>query len=126
MIDLTQQTLLYHMIREYTNPRCQSLSEFKGDLMSIKWVVAQITAYDKTGEVNEKLLLNHIITIYNLWGSFATDLLFFKVKKERWHILKTFLVFLDRMPESVRYQKKEHLSSDIQIDANLVSLLRNL
>lgn len=126
MIDLTQQTLLYHMIKNYVNPRCQSLSEFKGDLMSIKWVVAQITAYQKTGEINEKLLLNHIITIYNLWGSFATALLFYKVKKERWYILKTFLVFLDRMPEKIRYRKKDVLSSDIGIDPHLINLLRNL
>ena len=74
--------------------------------------------------MKERLILNHLISFYNVFeNEAATRLLFFRVGSEYHSLLKTFLVFLNRMPEQVN----ENLySSDIRLDEKIIEILRNL
>jgi len=55
--------------------------------------------YKNTGELKVPLLINHFIILYNIFGEAATPMLFFKIEKELWSIIKTFILFLNRIPE---------------------------
>jgi len=70
------------------------------------------------------LILNHLIVIYNIFGEHATNMLFFKIEKEYWEILVTFLVFLNRMPEEVKQYGIK--LSEVELDDHIINTLRKI
>jgi hypothetical protein len=114
--------------KHYNNPQCYSLDEFNEDLKRIKYLKKLFSRYEKSGELKERLILNHIIIIYNVFGVEAsTKLLFYKLYKYKQY-LKPFLVLLKCMPEVVYGINKEETirSSDIPMDILIVEKLRNI
>ena len=98
---LTKDNIMMYAIQHYHNPSCEGMSEFKDDMKRFKYVKRLFRKYEETGILKERLLLNHIIVLNNLFGVEASStLLFFKIEREHWPALKGFLEFLNIMPEN--------------------------
>ena len=94
-IEVTEDNFILVAAQHYNNPQCQSTEEFYNDLNRIKYIKRLLNRYLATGEISERLLLNHIIVFYNVFGVIpATKLLAVKLEYKYWSIIKTFLVFL--------------------------------
>ena len=90
-------------MKYYDNRQCTSVEEFQEDLNKIKYVKRLFNRFLETGELRTNLILNHLIVIYNVFENEpATRMLFFRVEKKFYSILKPFLIFLNRLPETVR------------------------
>ena len=90
-----------YAIQHYHNPSCEGMGEFNDDMKRFKYVKRLFRKYEETGMLKERLLLNHIIVLNNLFGAEASStLLFFKTEQIHWPALKGFLEFLNIMPEN--------------------------
>ena len=126
--DLTDKNVLAYMIMSYDNPQCVDLEEFEDDMKIPKYIKRLINRYLSTGELKVRLILNHIISFYNVFGNdAATRILFLKMNESDYSILKTFLVYLNRMPDKIEMIcGKNILSTDISISQEMVNQLRDL
>lgn len=88
-------------IKHYNNPASVTYEDFEEDLNRFKYIKRLLRRYETTGELKTHLILNHIILMYNVFDDAATPLLFFKTEATYWPILKAFLLFLNRLPESL-------------------------
>ena len=97
---LTKDNVLLYAIKHYNNPSCEGINEFYDDMKRFKYIKRLFRKYKDSGVLKERLLLNHIIILNNLFGAeAASTLLFFKIEPEYWPALKAFLNFLSSMPE---------------------------
>lgn len=103
MIDLpiTEQNFLLIAMHHYDNTQCTSLTEFEEDLRRFAYLKKLFGRYKENGDLKERLILNHIIVLYNLFGVVTIELLFFKIDKQYWDVLATFLKYLNLMPEEI-------------------------
>jgi hypothetical protein len=100
MDELTEKTFLMYAIKHYNNPQCCDMDEFNEDINRIKYIKRLLRRYDKTGELRERLILNHIIILGNVFtAKIASRMLMYKIEPELHSFLKTFLLFLDFLPE---------------------------
>ena len=115
-------------MKEYNDIQCTDIEEFYDDLKKIKYIKRLFNIYTNTGQLKERLILNHLIVFYNVFSVQAgTRILFYKIEKDFWPILKTFLIFLDRMPEKIDSIRGETIrASDIQLDDGIVTRLRSI
>ena len=121
---LNDNNFLMHAMKNYENPQCCSIEEFEEDLKRFLYLKKLLTRHKNDDELRERLILNHIIILYNLFGESTTNLLFYKIDKECWGSLVTFLVYLNRMPEELpQYSIK---LSDIKLDEKIISSLRKI
>ena len=122
--ELTNENYLMYALLHYENPQCIDIKEYFEDVRKLKYIKRLFNRYKDDGVMKERLILNHLISFYNVFeNESATRLLFFRVGKEYHSLLKTFLVFLNRMPDRVN----ENLYSiDILLDDNIIKILRNL
>lgn len=127
MNDLNEKNFLLYAIKAYDRPNC-IMSEFESDLKKIKYIKRLLRKYKATGVLKERLILNHLIVLNNVFGAEATTrMLFFKVEQEYHDSLKTFLIFLNLMPNIVmRIDGKDIISSSIAIDLKIADTLRKL
>lgn len=103
----------------YNNPECEDVEEFKQDLNRFKYLKRLLRRYETTGDLQERLILNHIIVIYNVFGiEAANKMMWFKIEPEHWSYLKTFLVYLHYIPEEEKVE--------IPLDEKIVEVLREL
>lgn len=118
---------MMYAMKSYDSPKC-IMSEFEEDLKRIKYVKRLIKRYKTTGELKERLILNHIIILSNVFGTRnAVRMLFYRVDEEDHPILKTFLLFLDYMPEVVAGIKGNNIhSGDIKVDLFVGKRLRDI
>ena len=126
--DLNDDNFLMYAMREYNNMQCTDVEEFYDDLKKIKYIKRLFNIYTNTGQLKERLILNHLIVFYNVFSVQAgTRILFYKIEKDFWPLLKTFLIFLDRMPEKIDSIRGEViLSSNIQLDNGIITRLRSI
>lgn len=126
--DLTENTIDMYMMRSYTNPQCIGIEEYNDDVSRIKYIKRLLNRYKKTGELKHQLLLNHIIVIYNVFGTDAgTRILLYTIEEYHWASLKTIMVYLQTMPEVVRgIGGQDILTSDIAIDEEIARRLREI
>jgi hypothetical protein len=127
MIDLNPDTVMIYAIKTYDKPTYIK-SELKEDLKHLSYVRRLFRRYHQYGELRERLILNHIVILYNIFGvPAATRLLFYHVRQEDHALLKTFLVFLNYMPERVTGIRGETIdSTDLQVDQTIVEVLRKI
>jgi hypothetical protein len=118
---LNDKNFLLFAIKNYDNPQAVSKDDFDKDLNHFKYVKRHLKKYKKTGELKTHLLLNHFIMIYNVFGEAATPMLFYKIETELWSTLKSFIIFLNRLPE---YPKTD--IHDIQVDLNCLKELQKI
>ena len=122
--ELTNENYLMYALLHYDNPHCIDIKEYFEDVRKLKYIKRLFNRYKEDGVIKERLILNHLISFYNVFDNeAATRLLFFRVGTEYHSLLKTFLVFLNKMPDKIN----ENLySSDIQLDDKITKILRNL
>jgi hypothetical protein len=97
---LTKDNVMLYAIKHYHNPSCEGINEFYDDMKRFKYIKRLFRKYRDSGVLKDRLLLNHIIVLDNLFGAeAASTLLFFKIEPEYWPALKAFLKFLSIMPE---------------------------
>lgn len=121
---ITEENFLLHAMRNYDNSQCTSIEEFEEDLKRFMYLRKLFQRYKENNDLRERLIINHIIVLHNLFGIATTEMLFFKIDKEHWQALATFLVYLDRMPSEI----PEHniALSDIELDEYIISSLRKI
>lgn len=112
----------------YDNPQCMDESEFFDDLKRFKYLKRLFNKYQETGDLKERLIINHLVVLYNLFGEGTTRMLFFKLRDHH-DILKPFLILLSRLPEKVKgvgIEGVELNTSDITEDTYVVDVLRSI
>ena len=116
---LTKDNITMYAIQHYHNPSCEGMTEFNDDMKRFKYIKRLFRKYEESGVLKERLLLNHIIVLNNLFGAEASStLLFFKTEQVHWSALKAFLEFLNIMPE----YDLEEVESDINVTRKLLKL----
>ena len=124
--DLNEKNFLLYAMKYYDNPQCVEVEEFNDDLKKIKYIKRLFNQYALEGVLKERLLLNHIIVFYNVFSvEAATRILFFKLEEEVWPMLKTFLFYLNFLPNKIEsINGKTILTTDIPMDQGIVDSLR--
>ena len=125
MVELNEDNFLIYAIKNYQNSGSLGMSDLEDDLNRFKYLKRLLNRYKKSGEMSERLVINHLIVLYNVFGQAATDMLFYKLDKEYWSELKTYLVFLQRMPlETVVSPGIKE--TDIPLNNELIRILRKI
>ena len=125
--NLSNENIVLYCMKAYERPD-MIMSEFKEDMKRFDYLKRLFRRYRKSDELREQLVLNHLVVIYNVFGpEVATRLLFFKMAKEDYPALKTYLLFLNYMPTVVVGIKgHDVLSSDIEVDMRIADALRKI
>ena len=106
---ITSDNVIMFAIKHYDNPQCEGEREFYDDMKRFKYIKRLLRKHKDTGILKERLLLNHIIVLNNLFGAEAcVTLLLFKIQREYWETLKSFLLFLNMIREDELSQIKEN------------------
>jgi hypothetical protein len=123
--DLNEENVLLYSIKAYDKPNC-ILSEYEEDNKRFNYINRLFTRYKNYGELRERLVINHLVVLCNVFGpEVATRLLFFNVNEDFYSYLKTYLLFLNIMPEKIKgIRGRDIFSSDIKIDENIADTLR--
>lgn len=115
-VRLTEQNFFMMAMKTYENPACEGIEEFQEDLNRIKYIKRLFSKYEKTGELRERLILNHIIVLNNLFGTeFCTRMLFFNIDSVHHSYLKTFLHYLKYLPTTIPEINLNYVSLDSRI-----------
>ena len=97
--ELTEENFLLFAIKNYENPQAVTKEDFDKDLNHFKYIKRLLKRYKNTGELKTHLILNHFIVLYNIFGEAATPMLFFKIDEDLWSVMKTFVLFLNKLPD---------------------------
>ena len=116
--ELNEDNFLLFAIRYYENPQAVTKEDFEKDLNHFKYIKRLLKRYKKSGELKTHLILNHFIILYNIFGEATTPMLFFKIEQDLWPSVKSFIIFLNRLPEYP--QSSIH---DIQVDLTCLTEL---
>lgn len=125
--NLNEDNFLMYAMKAYTSPH-YVMSEFESDLKRTKYLKRLFRRYKITKSLKERLVLNHLILLYNVFGvEPATRILFFRIDEVDYDVLKTFLTYLNYMPERIKgINGKDILSVDISLDENVVEILKTI
>ena len=125
--DLTSENFLLYAVKAYDKPNC-IMSEFKEDMNRFNYLKRLFRRYRKMGELRERLVINHLVVVYNVFGvEVATRMLFYKMSKDDYSALKTYLIFLNYMPAVVHGIKSQDIiSSEIPVDMKIAEVLREI
>tara|TARA_Y100001973_G_C5007268_1_gene236608 strand:+ start:76 stop:444 length:369 start_codon:yes stop_codon:yes gene_type:complete len=116
---LTSETIDIFAKRHYDNPTDVNNQEFDDDMKRFKYLKRLFRKYDTSKDFKARLIVNHIIILGNVFGiDAATTLLFFKIDKEHWSMLKTILIFLNYMPNGELI--------DVEINQDIMTELRKI
>ena len=121
---LTNGNYMMYALLYYDNPHCIDIKEFFEDIKRLHYIRRLFKRYKDDGDLKERLIINHLVVFYNVFEAHAaTRILFFKVENEYHPVLKTFLVYLNK----ISYSYDKHLSLDnIELDEHTIKKLRNL
>lgn len=119
--ELNEDNFLLFAIKHYENPQAVTKSDFDKDLNHFRYIKRLLRKYKKDGDLKVHLLLNHFIVLYNIFGEAATPMLFYKIEKDLWSVMKTFILFMNRLPE----YPKCYLH-DIPVDIECLSQLQKI
>jgi len=117
--NISTNNFVMYAIKHYDNPQCEGEKEFHDDMKRFKYIKRLFKKYSLSGKLKERLLLNHIIILRNLFGTEAcVTLLLFKTQNEYLSVLKSFLIFLNMI--------REDELTDIKSDSYVLKALRIL
>ena len=125
---LDESNFFLYAAKHYTNPYCYDTLEFYDDLNRFKYLKRLFSRYEETGELKERLILNHIIILNNVFGPHATvRILYFKLKDE-FKYIKPFLILLNILPDKIYNINNEKVIDVDQIDMDhqIVKVLRQI
>ena len=121
--DLNDDNFTIYAMKCYSSPNC-IMSEFESDIKRTKYLKRLFRRYKVTKSLKERLILNHVVVLYNLFGDAVTNMLFFKIDRQDWPALVPFLVYINRMPDTIEQHSIK--SSDIQLDQIVIAALRKI
>ncbi len=124
---LDESTFYLYAAQHYDNPQCHSTDEFHDDLKRFQYLKRLLKRYKENGELRTRLILNHLIVLYNCFEApqITSNMLFMKL--EDFHdVLKPFVLFLSYLPDTIEYDNVKLRSSSIGIDVGVVEKLRTL
>ena len=116
--ELNDDNYLIFAIKHYDNPQAVTYEDFLNDMKKFKYVKRLLKRYKKTGDLKSHLLINHFIVLYNVFQDATTPILFYKIEKELWGSMKTFIMFLGKLPEHPK-----SFIHDIQVDIDCLKQL---
>ena len=119
--ELNESNYLLFAIKFYNNPQAVTRDDFEADLKRIRYVKRLLKRYKNTGELKIHLILNHLTVLFNVFDEAAVPLLFYNLERELWPFIKSFLLYLNRLPE---YPYTE--INNIQEDLNCLSSLNSV
>ena len=105
--ELNESNYLLFAIKFYDNPQAVTRDDFEEDLKRIRYVKRLLKKYKKEGVLRTYLILNHLTVLFNVFNDATVPLLFFNLERDLWPSLKSFLIFLNRIPEYPRSQMDE-------------------
>ncbi len=124
-----ETNFLLYAAKHYDNPHCYDTVEFYEDLNRFKYIKRLLNKYEETGDIKDRLIINHLTIIYNVFGAEAgTRLLFLKLR-DYLHLIKPFLIMMGTLPDVVKkigIEGKDIHTSDIQMDEIIVGVLRKI
>jgi len=113
---ITPQNVVMYAIKNYDNPQCEGEKEFEDDLKRFKYIKRLLSRYYDTGVLKERLLLNHLIVLNNVFSvEAATTLLLYKIHPTHWPALKSLLIYLNSI--------KENELTEIEEDKEVLEIL---
>jgi hypothetical protein len=119
--ELNDDTFLLFAIKHYENPQAVTKEDFNKDLNHFKYIKRLLKRYKNNGDLKTHLIMNHFIILYNIFGDATTPMLFYKIEQELWSSMKTFIIFLDRLPDFPRCY-----IHDVVIDEYCMSELKKI
>ena len=126
---LDESNFLLYAAKHYDNPQCFDTIEFYEDLKRFKYIKRLFNRYIEEGDLKERLILNHIVVLFNLFGAEpAIRMLFFKCKGQE-SLLAPFLIVLNNLPEKVNnigVENKTVITSDITLNKEVIAALRKI
>lgn len=120
---LNESNFLLYAMHHYNNPQCVTLEEFEADLKIITYVKKLLSRNTEDASTH-RLTLNHIITLFNLFGQGARPMLFLKIEREHWGRLATYLLYINQMPD--RINELNISTIDLKLDASIITELRKI
>ena len=125
--DLNEENFMMYAMKCYTSPHC-IMSEFESDIKRTKYLKRLFRRYKITKSLKERLILNHIILLNNVFGTEATArILFYKIDERDYDILKTFLMYLNMLPNGVYGINGKNIPLiDIPIEINVAEILSKI
>ena len=119
--ELNENNYILFAIKYYENPQSVTMEDFESDFKRIRYIKRLLKRYKNTGELKTHLVLNHLIILFNVFNDAAVPLLFYNLESELWPSIKSFLIFLNRLPE---YPKTQ--IHDIVEDSECLSQLQQI
>ena len=119
--ELNEGNFKLFAIKNYENPQAVTEADFEKDLNHFKYIKRLLKMYKNSGELKSHLIINHFIVLYNIFGDAATPMLFHKIEKDLWPVMKTFVVFLNKLPDYPHC-----FIHDIEVDAFASQELQDL
>ena len=119
--ELNESNYMLFAIKFYDNPQAVTKDDFESDLKRIRYIKRLLKRYKNTGELKIHLIMNHLIILFNVFNAAAVPLLFYNLEEELWPIVKSFLVFLNRIPEHPKTKV-----DTIDVDQKCLDQLNNL
>jgi len=117
--ELNDDNFLLFAIKYYDNPHCSTKDDFYEDLKRFKYIKRLLNRYLETDDLSERLILNHLIVIFNMFGiEAALNILDLKLEEKHWPVVKPFLIFL-------KYIKNDQYTG-ITMDPTVVETLRKI
>jgi len=126
--DLNKDNFILYAMKNYDNPQCIKEQDFHDDLKIIKYLKRLLNRYHLGGDLKERLILNHLITLGNVFPiEVLARILFLKMNSKYWSYLKTFLIYLDYMPDHIpSVDGVRVISNDIRVDLKIAEKLREI
>ena len=107
--ELNEDNYVFFAIKYYNNPQCTTKEEFDEDLKRFKYVKKLMRKYMNSDILKHHLILNHLIILFNVFNDATVPLLFYKIERNWWPVLKSFLIYLNRMPPNyLEYVNPDH------------------
>jgi len=122
---LTESTFLLYAMKHYDNPQCTDMSEFEEDMKRFQYLRKLFSRYRQDNELKERLILNHLIVLFNVFGGKATEMLFMRLH-EYHEYLKPFVVYLNFMPQLLVYDDVIINSKSIVSDEQIIKCLQEI
>ena len=119
--ELNEDNFKLFAIKNYENPQAVTEADFDKDLNHFKYIKRLLKRYKNTGELKSHLIINHFIVLYNIFGEAATPMLFHKIEEELWPVMKTFVLFLNKLPDYPRC-----FIHDVEVDAFVSQELQDI
>lgn len=126
MITLDESNFILYAASNYDNPTCYDTEEFEDDLKRFKYLKRLLNKFNESGEFKDRLILNHLIILFNVFGHKATVRMLFYKLPEYHSEIKTILTFMGVMPDRIDGIKdKVIVDKDIEINRVILDILSN-